>query len=248
MKDKFLYIIFFNSIVVFGQTNITIGVKAPEIEVTDWIYNIPNDKSVDNRFVVLDFWATWCGHCIDEFSFLDSLKSEAISKDVLFLSITDERPEKIKKVINRLTIDVKTSIVTDTNGVTQERYGNGQKITILPLVVLIDNKGIIKWKGSKLDKQTYYDFLLDDLPVIQKRNDIYLPDNSFGYLQSDSLVNFLKIDSSKANSFKTEKYKRKGTANAKFIAFNCDLKRCLVSLLDYDPKFIEVSESIEGLY
>ena len=129
-----------------SQTSVTVGEKAPEINITQWIENVPDDKSLEGKSIVLEFWATWCAGCIEAVPHLNELKAQFDPKDIMFLSITDESQEKIERAIKRIHFE--TSVVGDDSEITHMGYGeNGKKLGAIPKTILIDKEGIVQWIG-----------------------------------------------------------------------------------------------------
>lgn len=159
---KTVFIIF--ACLTFGQlnaqTNIKVNDKAPKISITDWIQNAPLDKDLKGKFIVLEFWATWCGPCIAAVPHLNELQKEFNQKDLYFISMTYEPVAPIKRLLKR--IPFKSVVVTDTSNQTQIKYGDGvEGLTTIPFTVLINNEGIIKWIGSPelLTRKLMADFI-----------------------------------------------------------------------------------------
>ena len=131
----------------FAQSNITIDDKAPSINITDWVLNKPDDITLSSKYIVLEFWATWCGPCIAAVPHMNELQSKINDPDLMFISMTDESVEKIKRTVEK--IDFKSAVVTDLTKQTQVNFGDGKKgLEAYPMTVLIDNEGIVKWIGE----------------------------------------------------------------------------------------------------
>lgn len=130
-----------------AQSNINIDEKAPAINITDWVLNKPDDITLSGKYIVLEFWATWCGPCIAAVPHMNELQSNVNDPDLMFISMTDESVEKIKRTVKK--IDFKSAVVTDLTKQTQVGFGDGKKgLEAYPMTVLIDNKGIVKWVGE----------------------------------------------------------------------------------------------------
>jgi len=142
-----------------SQSNIKIGDNAPEIFINQWIKNTPSKKSLKNKFIVLDFWATWCQPCLAAVPHINNLKKEFSDHNVIFLSMTSESQKTAKRVFNR--VDFETPVVTDNNNQTHINFGDGIKgLSYYPMTVLIDDNNIIRWYGSSknLTKEMMNDF------------------------------------------------------------------------------------------
>lgn len=141
-----LIILFFLTVNLNSQERIKVGDKAPTIHITDYVLNVPISKSLDNKFIILEFWASWCAPCLGAVPHLNELQNKFKNrKDLFFISLTYEKREKIKRTLQK--IDFKTIIVSDQSKETETNFN----VQGIPHTVLIDNKGIVKWIGSPYD-------------------------------------------------------------------------------------------------
>lgn len=105
--------------------------KAPEIEVksmnTSEILKIDNFKG---KFIILDFWATWCEPCLKAMSHLSEIQKKYNDK-IKVISISDESEDVIKKFLEKNKFGF--SIVHDINKRTNKLYPHNS----LPFIVVI---------------------------------------------------------------------------------------------------------------
>jgi len=160
MKKIFLLLSIVLVNTALGQSNISVGQEAPEINITHWVKNEPADKILDDQYTVLEFWATWCGPCIGAVPHMNELQEEFKGQDVQFVSITDESIEKVQRILKR--VDFHSIVVSDTTGSTQINFGNGETgLDQYPLTVLIDKQNVIQWVGrpTELNQEVMRNFL-----------------------------------------------------------------------------------------
>lgn len=113
--------------------------KAPEIKVTEWISQKPDTKG---KFILVDFWATWCGPCRKAIPELNEIQKQ-FKDDLVVIGLSDETVEKVKSM-KEPVIDYYYGI--DPEGVTK----NELKVQGIPHVILIDPEGIVRWEGFPL--------------------------------------------------------------------------------------------------
>jgi thiol-disulfide isomerase/thioredoxin len=152
-----VFIIFMTTTLsLHSQSKIRVGDKIPTITITDYVANKPIDRDLSNKFIVLDFWATWCAPCLKAVPHVDSIMSKfSDRKDLYFISISDENVSKAENCLKR--VHMKSIVVVDTTRNTHDKMG----ITGIPVTILADNNGIIRWIGTpdKLDSVTISDLL-----------------------------------------------------------------------------------------
>lgn len=72
---------------------------------------MPEDTSLHQKYIVLEFWATWCKPCLDAVPHLNGLQAQLNRSDVQFLSMTDEPSEVARQVFDK--VDFQSTVVTD---------------------------------------------------------------------------------------------------------------------------------------
>lgn len=113
-----------------------INQKAPKLVVEKWLTEKPNTKG---KFVLIDFWANWCGPCRRAITDLNKYKTE-FEKDLIVIGISDETEEKVQSMTNP-KMDYYSAIDSE------RRMYDSLEIRGIPHCILIDPNGIVRWEG-----------------------------------------------------------------------------------------------------
>lgn len=110
--------------------------KAPELVVEEWLSDEPE---IGDKFVLVDFWATWCGPCKKAIPELNAFQKE-FKDDLIVIGISDEPRHKVEKQKNP-KIEYYNAIDT------KERLQKILEVEGIPHCILIDPNGIVVWEG-----------------------------------------------------------------------------------------------------
>ena len=121
-----LLILFSGALLILGFTvgdlserelydqRLSVGREAPEFQFK----LIENDevKSLSDyrgRVVLLNFWATWCGPCLDEMPDLNRLQADYGEQGLTVLTISDESLEELVAFEEYIRLDTESGYMTD---------------------------------------------------------------------------------------------------------------------------------------
>lgn len=129
-------LLLFSSVV--PAADLRIGEPAPSLNLERTIPagGYSNLESLRGKSVVIEFWATWCGYCIEEIPHLNALAEKF--RAVQFISITDEQASVVEPFLTKRPIY--GQVAFDRNGSTFKAYG----IEGRPQTVLIDKNGVVR--------------------------------------------------------------------------------------------------------
>jgi len=146
MKTKILLAVFCLALTVAGlaeQKKIwaksLLGQPAPKLVVEKWLTAEPDTKG---KFVLIDFWATWCGPCRKAIPELNALHKKFGDKLVV-IGVSDQTEEAVKKMTEP-KMDYFVAIDP------QARMKKAVEVTGIPHVIIIDPQGIVRWEGFPL--------------------------------------------------------------------------------------------------
>jgi thiol-disulfide isomerase/thioredoxin len=113
--------------------------KAPDLVVEKWLTQEPDRKG---KFVLIDFWATWCGPCRKAIPELNALHKKFGDKLVV-IGLADEPEAKVKAMT---TPKMDYAVAIDTQARTKKAAG----VTGIPHLLIMDPQGIVRWEGFPL--------------------------------------------------------------------------------------------------
>ncbi|MGB1192801.1 MAG: TlpA disulfide reductase family protein, partial [Pseudomonadales bacterium] len=110
----------------------------PEFTLPDMDGKQRSIKEWDGKYIVLNFWATWCPPCRKEIPEFIELQEKYGDKNLQFIGVAIDDPEAVRQYAFEMGINY-PSLIAEVDGVTlAQQYGN--RFGALPYSVIIDPK------------------------------------------------------------------------------------------------------------
>jgi thiol-disulfide isomerase/thioredoxin/outer membrane lipoprotein-sorting protein len=115
------------------------GKPVPAFSVTGLDGTTYSDQSLKGGVYVLDFWATWCGPCVESLPHLDQIYQQMKDQGVKVVAVNQQEP---KETVQKFEDDKKLSltIALDVEGKTSDAFG----IQAIPMTVVVGKDGIVR--------------------------------------------------------------------------------------------------------
>ena len=109
------------------------GDKAIDFVISDIAGRKQNLKQNSGKIIYIDIWATWCGPCLSELPFFDSLRQKFINRDdIVFISLSiDDDLIKWKQYLRKNNIYSNQWII-------DRRLLNEYNVITIPRTIIID--------------------------------------------------------------------------------------------------------------
>jgi thiol-disulfide isomerase/thioredoxin len=129
-----------------------IGSPLPSLVLTTTDGGTIHSESWKGKLTLLDFWASWCGICVAEFPKVKELNA-AFSPALNVISINTDEPSRVTAA-NRILRenDLPWPAVLSGKGLADPIWRTFQDGTGIPLYVLVDREGVVRYRGSGGDK------------------------------------------------------------------------------------------------
>ncbi len=135
-----------------GTVSALVGTDAPDFTLnllSGRRFTLSHHKG---KIVVLDFWATWCGPCLQAMPVIDETVASFKNDDIVLVAVNlQETEDAIRRTLERLKINPKVAL--DIDGVAASRY----QADAIPQTVIINRDGkiarLLVGGGSKLGEQ-----------------------------------------------------------------------------------------------
>jgi peroxiredoxin len=131
-----------------SETGLSQGKTAPDFVLNDLEGKQVSLSSFKNtNAVCLVFWATWCPYCVTEVPKVKKLHEKYSAKGLKILSINIAANDPMPKVVGfQKKLEIPYTILYDEKNIVSQLYG----VMGIPVSVIIDRKGVIKYRGYQL--------------------------------------------------------------------------------------------------
>ncbi|MEO1129877.1 MAG: TlpA family protein disulfide reductase [Planctomycetota bacterium] len=122
------------------------GKKGPQVVAQRWLNGQPD---LEDKVVMVEFWATWCGPCIKGIPHLNDLHKE-FSDHMTIVGVSAEREDTVRTFMNRMPM--RYTVASDPQRRMTSAVGNRG----IPHAIVMSPDGIVRWQGhpGTLDAKT----------------------------------------------------------------------------------------------
>jgi thiol-disulfide isomerase/thioredoxin len=144
-----------------AAAELTIGSEAPSLDIEHWLQDgegkfEPVENFVADKVYVIEFWATWCGPCIQNMPHLAELQQQYRGDGVHIIGVSDETKDEVTEFLSQehptlaktmAEITSPYSLTTDPDRSVHEDYMEAANQTGIPTAFVVGKDGKIEWIG-----------------------------------------------------------------------------------------------------
>ena len=118
-----------------------VGNLAPDFQLQNLDGQTVSLSNLRGKPVLINFWATWCGYCVDEMPYIQEIYEAWLAQGLEVLAINDaESAARVKDFIQDNSLSF--TVLLDTSRRVAQQYN----VTGYPRTFFIDKDGIIQDK------------------------------------------------------------------------------------------------------
>lgn len=119
------------------------GVKSPSFTYKDYNNKTHSLSDFKGKYVFIDVWATWCGPCVKQIPYLKELEHLYSNKDIVFVSISVDRPEAYEKWKKMISEKKLGGVQLFADKSFDSKFIKAYGISSIPRFILLDKEGKI---------------------------------------------------------------------------------------------------------
>lgn len=134
------------------RKDLLVGDKAPPLTIEKWVKGEAIGGYEKGKVYVVEFWATWCGPCIQVQPHMTELQKKFRDQGVTMIGVTspDDRGntlEAVESLVKKRDDKMGYTVAWDKGRTTNEAYMEAAGQMGIPCAFLVDQEGTLAWVG-----------------------------------------------------------------------------------------------------
>jgi thiol-disulfide isomerase/thioredoxin len=141
--------------------SLKLGDAAPPLKVATFLQGEPVTEFQKGKAYVVEFWATWCGPCIQSIPHINELSKKYKDQGltVIGVDILENDPPKVEAFLERMKADMTYTVARDLLAADDEGGRSGfmlknwmepAELRGIPSAFIVDREGRIAWVGHPM--------------------------------------------------------------------------------------------------
>ncbi len=148
---------------------LTIGDKAPDIDIAHWLKGDQVKGFEDGKVYVMEFWATWCGPCRASMPHISKLQEKYKDYDVTVIGVSDEDLQTVVKFLCKTDKEetlwndkIQYTLATDPDRSVYKSYMTAAAQRGIPTTFIVGKDQRIEWIGHPMGMDQPLDDVVRD--------------------------------------------------------------------------------------
>lgn len=137
----------------FVESRLKVGDPSPGFQGSGFLQGERVGQVENGKAYLVDFWATWCGPCIDSIPHLQSLHQKYKAKGLVVIGqdVWENDPSKVKAFIEKTGDEMTYRIaLDDAKGTMAEHWLKAAGLKGIPTAFLVGKDGKVAWIGHPM--------------------------------------------------------------------------------------------------
>jgi len=130
------------------------GSPAPSLSIEKWVKGAPVAQFEKGKTYVVEFWATWCGPCIQSMPHLSALQRQYKAKGVTIIGVTSADPDNdltaVEAMVEAKGEGMDYTVAWDSGQKTKDAYMKAAGRRGIPCSFVVDGAGKIAYIGHPM--------------------------------------------------------------------------------------------------
>lgn len=133
-----------------AAATLKVGDKAPALQIEHWVKGAKVEKFESGKAYIVEFWATWCGPCIQNIPHLTQLQKTYKDKGLTVIGVSSaDRAgiEDVRPFVEKNGERMGYTIAVDDASKTSAAYMGATRQQGIPCAYVVDKAGRLAWYG-----------------------------------------------------------------------------------------------------